>query len=126
AISQGDFIAAAGELDKLAAERIAPIVPEVPESAKRKIVDFFKFPFGVPLGFGGGRATGGPTNPGTAYVVGEKGPELFVPRSAGTVVPNNKLGGTVNQTFNIVSSDPILTAAEVVRRQRDAEFLAGV
>jgi hypothetical protein len=34
--------------------------------------------------------------------------------------------GNVQQTFNITTGDPILTAAEVVRRQRDAEFLAGV
>lgn len=32
-----------------------------------------------------GRATGGPVSPGRAYVVGERGPELFVPTSSGTV-----------------------------------------
>jgi phage-related minor tail protein len=32
-----------------------------------------------------GRATGGPVAPGQAYVVGERGPELFVPTSAGRV-----------------------------------------
>ncbi|HEU4959892.1 MAG TPA: tail tape measure protein [Sphingomonas sp.] len=32
-----------------------------------------------------GRATGGPVSPGRAYVVGERGPELFVPASAGQV-----------------------------------------
>lgn len=32
-----------------------------------------------------GRATGGPVSPGAAYVVGERGPELFVPTSAGRV-----------------------------------------
>lgn len=37
--------------------------------------------------FGGapGRATGGPVSPGRAYRVGENGPELFVPTSAGRV-----------------------------------------
>jgi hypothetical protein len=39
-----------------------------------------------------GRATGGPVSPGAAYVVGERGPELFVPTSAGSVAAN---GGTV-------------------------------
>ena len=34
-----------------------------------------------------GRATGGPVSPGAAYVVGESGPELFVPTSAGRVEP---------------------------------------
>ncbi|MBD3847110.1 hypothetical protein IED13_15480 [Bosea sp. SSUT16] len=37
--------------------------------------------------FGGARAGGGPVSPGKAYVVGEKRPELFVPNSAGRIVP---------------------------------------
>jgi hypothetical protein len=36
--------------------------------------------FGLP-----GRATGGPVSPGQGYVVGERGPEFFVPTSAGRV-----------------------------------------
>ncbi len=32
-----------------------------------------------------GRATGGPVSPGSAYLVGERGPEYFVPTSAGRV-----------------------------------------
>jgi len=32
-----------------------------------------------------GRATGGPVSPGAPYIVGERGPELFVPTSAGRV-----------------------------------------
>ena len=35
-----------------------------------------------------GRARGGPVKGRTPYVVGEEGPELFVPKSAGTIVPN--------------------------------------
>jgi hypothetical protein len=35
-----------------------------------------------------GRATGGPVAPGRGYVVGENGPELFVPTSAGRIAPN--------------------------------------
>ena len=34
-----------------------------------------------------GRATGGPVSPARPYVVGERGPELFVPTSSGQVVP---------------------------------------
>lgn len=41
---------------------------------------------GLKLGFG--KAAGGAVMPGTMYPVGERGPELFVPRMAGTVVPN--------------------------------------
>lgn len=38
-----------------------------------------------------GLAEGGPAKKGQPYIVGEKGPELFVPQGNGTVVPNNKL-----------------------------------
>ena len=37
------------------------------------------------------RAFGGPVTANQPYVVGEVGPELFVPRNAGTVIPNNQL-----------------------------------
>lgn len=45
------------------------------------------------------RATGGPVSQSQPYLVGERGPELFVPNTNGAIVPNNKLGGgdvTVN------------------------------
>ena len=38
-----------------------------------------------------GLAEGGPAKAGKPYLVGEKGPELFVPQTSGTVVPNNKM-----------------------------------
>jgi len=40
-----------------------------------------------------GRATGGPVSPGAAYLVGERGPELFVPTSSGSVAPIAAGGG---------------------------------
>jgi hypothetical protein len=43
--------------------------------------------------FGGGKAAGGPVSGGTTYLVGERGPELFMPSSSGSIVPNNRLGG---------------------------------
>jgi hypothetical protein len=52
--------------------------------------------------FGGGRAEGGAVKAGTSYVVGERGAEMFVPKTDGVIIPNNKMGGggTVNN-FNI-------------------------
>jgi len=38
--------------------------------------------------FGGGKASGGPVAPGVSYLVGEQGPETFVPGTAGTIIPN--------------------------------------
>lgn len=49
----------------------------------------------------GRRATGGPINAGSPYLVGEHGPEIVVPNQSGTVVPNNKVGGTVNISVNV-------------------------
>jgi hypothetical protein len=54
------------------------------------------------LGFGGNRAMGGPVAANTAYVVGERGPELFVPQGSGTIIPNGGggRGTTINLTVN--------------------------
>ena len=51
-----------------------------------------------------GRASGGPVKGGSPYVVGEKGPELFVPNSHGNIVPNNEMGGGANIVVNVDAS----------------------
>ena len=43
-----------------------------------------------------GRATGGIVSPDRPFLVGERGPELFVPTTAGQVEPTSRLGGTRN------------------------------
>lgn len=65
--------------------------------------------------FGGARATGGAVTSNASYLVGERGPELFVPNSAGRVLSNDSLGG---QTININVSgaiDPIATARAIAQ-----------
>jgi hypothetical protein len=54
----------------------------------------------------GKRAGGGPVNSGAPYLVGERGPELFVPSMAGQVVPSYAMSGasTVNN-YNIQAID---------------------
>ena len=48
-----------------------------------------------------GKALGGPVSSGRPYIVGEVGPELFVPSSSGSIKPNSALGGsTINLTVN--------------------------
>ena len=42
---------------------------------------------------------------GSPYIVGERGPELVVPSSASSVVPNDKLGGGGNVTINVTTND---------------------
>lgn len=46
------------------------------------------------------RASGGPVTGGMPYLVGERGPELFLPSSNGSIVPNNALGGTTVININ--------------------------
>ncbi len=47
------------------------------------------------------KADGGPVSSNTPYIVGERGPELFVPRSAGSIVPNGQLLGGATIINNI-------------------------
>jgi len=53
------------------------------------------------------RAGGGSVNKDQAYMVGEKGPEMFVPSGSGKIIPNNQMGGgqPVNVNFNISTVD---------------------
>lgn len=53
--------------------------------------------------FGGFRAEGGPVSAGRAYVVGERGPEIIVPRAAGMVVPNGAGMGGMAVTVNVAA-----------------------
>jgi len=63
-----------------------------------------------------GLATGGPATAGQPYIVGEKGPELFIPKNSGTVIPNDAtealaggggmgMGGGGQVTYNINAVD---------------------
>lgn len=54
--------------------------------------------FGATLGFA---ADGGPIPSGMPYIVGERGPELFIPSSSGTIVPNHAMssGGGGNSYY---------------------------
>ena len=55
--------------------------------------------------FGGARAEGGPVSPGRSYLVGERGPELFLPGAHGQIVPQ---GGARAPTVvvNVSAPDP--------------------
>lgn len=53
------------------------------------------------------RADGGAVTGNTPYMVGERGPELFVPRGSGAIIPNNKLsgvGGVTHITNNYIDA----------------------
>ena len=90
------------------------------------------------------RAAGGPVTGGMPYIVGEKGPELFMPGRSGTVIPNNALGGgTTNVVVNVDASGnssvqgdqqqakqlgvavSAAVQAELIKHQRPGGLLAG-
>ena len=48
-----------------------------------------------------GLANGGRASAGRSYLVGERGPEIFTPKSSGTVIPNNQIGGSGGIVNNI-------------------------
>ena len=54
-----------------------------------------------------GKKAGGLVQKGTPYIVGESGPEMFMPNQSGTIIPNRNLDGNknVNVTFNINALD---------------------
>lgn len=68
--------------------------------------------------FGGFFAEGGRPPVGRPSIVGEKGPEVFVPDAAGTVIPNGGFGGTsvvVHQTINMSPGLPETVNAALAR-----------
>ena len=79
-----------------------------------------------------GLAMGGPVSAGSPYVVGERGPELFVPSSSGSIVPNSKMSsgggggmGGVTVNYNIaagVSRSELVPILEQERRRLKAEI----
>ena len=71
--------------------------------------------FGLP-----GRATGGPVSPGRGYLVGERGPELFVPTSAGRVEASGPVAAPrqVNVAIRVASERGTGAPAAMQRSSR--------
>ena len=68
--------------------------------------NFSTTPMNDVQGYGGGvpkyAANGGPVGMRNPYVVGERGPELFVPNQSGNIIPNHDLAGIGGGATNIV------------------------
>ena len=73
-----------------------------------------------------GLAVGGPATAGRPYIVGERGPELFVPGSSGNVVPNNAMGGNTYQiTVQAGVGDPRAIGQQIVEYVKKFEQANG-
>jgi len=77
---------------------------------------------GVPLLVG--KAGGGPVSGGSPYMVGERGPEMFVPNASGMVVPNNQLqaggvGGMSNVTNYYINAIDTQSFNQALAKNRE-------
>ena len=75
---------------------------------------------------GGLFANGGQPPVNKISVVGERGPELFVPKTAGTIIPNNALGGGGNTTNNMITVNVDATGSSVQGNGSEADQLGGL
>ena len=76
--------------------------------------------------FFGFRANGGPVSAGSPYMVGERGPEMFVPSGSGKIVPNDQLGGGTSVVVNVDASGTSVAGNEGTSRQLGALIGAAV
>jgi hypothetical protein len=67
--------------------------------------------FGKLLGF---RANGGPVTGNSPYIVGERGPELFVPSVSGSVVPNNSVGSFMSGRGSDSGRGSVLRGQDII------------
>jgi lambda family phage tail tape measure protein len=73
--------------------------------------------------FWGGKAEGGDVSGMNSYMVGERGPELFVPKTSGTIIPNNQLGSMGGQP-QVVYNGPYIANMQAIDTQSATQFLA--
>ena len=71
-------------------------------------------------------ANGGRPPVGRPSIVGEKGPELFVPDRAGTIVPNHSLGGSTTVVVNVDASGSAVEGDEEQGRELGRVISAAV
>jgi lambda family phage tail tape measure protein len=70
-------------------------------------------------------AVGGPLDAGQASIVGENGPEIFVPQGAGTVIPNTgDLSGVMGSGQQITYNGPYIASMQAIDTQSATQFLA--
>jgi lambda family phage tail tape measure protein len=73
--------------------------------------------------FWGGKANGGDVSNSNSYMVGERGPELFIPKTSGTIIPNHKLG-SMGDGPQVVYNGPYIANMQTIDTQSATQFLA--
>jgi phage-related minor tail protein len=70
------------------------------------------------------RAAGGTVTPGTSYLVGENGPELFTSGTSGSITPNNVMNGAMGGGPSVVYNGPYIASMSAIDTQSSLQFLA--
>ena len=73
---------------------------------------------------GGYMASGGPVEGNQSYIVGEQGPELFMPSRSGSIVPNNKLSDMTGGGQTVNYNGPYIANMSAIDTQSATQFLA--
>jgi len=94
-----DAIEGAIQGTKTLGEVASSVFAQIQRSLIQFGVNSFLGAIGIP-----GFANGGRPPVGRPSIVGERGPELFVPDKAGTIIPNHELGGSTNVVVNVDAS----------------------
>jgi hypothetical protein len=71
-----------------------------------------------------GMATGGNVEANVPHLIGERGAELFVPRTAGTIIPNNALGNMMGSQPQTVYNGTVIQNMSAIDTQSGVQFLA--
>jgi lambda family phage tail tape measure protein len=107
---------------------------------RAQLTSLFKGLSGIFGGGGGGGGGGGlfstaPSAGGLKFladggdingpaIVGERGPELFVPKTSGTIIPNHQLGSAMGNQPQIVYNGPYIANMSAIDTQSGLQFLA--
>jgi hypothetical protein len=134
--SAGDIISSGFEDAIFSGQKLGEVIKSIGMDLMRMV---FQQTVTAPLAKGistailaGFRANGGPVTGGSAYVVGERGPELFIPNGSGSIVSNSNMnqgggsaGSSINVNYNIaagVTRSELAPILEQERRRLKAEI----
>jgi hypothetical protein len=131
----GDIIASGFEDAIFSGQKLSEVIKAIGMDLMRMV---FQQTITAPLAKGistailGMRAMGGPVSANSPYIVGEKGPELFVPHASGSIVSNSNMnqgggsaGSSINVNYNIaagVTRSELAPILEQERRRLKAEI----
>lgn len=81
----------------------------------------------VKLEFGGKREFGGRVNPNQAFMVGERGPEMFIPDGTGGIIPNDELSGSrARGSAKVIINNYTDATPQVTQREEGGEQIIEV